>query len=124
MEEVKTVNNKVLAFGIISLLAMFLIITSVLLVFLFITTSKLYDAQDRILEQSELINDLQKSLHIVTGRVSVYENFLIGTQASSIRRLVRKFLKEEKVKSTETNLEEFENWVYTKYNRSYEGMGG
>ena len=114
--EIKSVTSKILGFGIISLLAMILAICTVLLVMLSSASSQLYKAKETILEQTQTVNTLQRRLDNATGRLSVYEDFLIGTHSRSIRHLVRRYLLDTKVRSDETTLRDFEEWVYTKGN--------
>lgn len=125
---VKSITGRVLAFGVGCLLVMILLICAVLLIMLHNTSEQLIASKTKILEQATVLHDMERRLDTTAGRLSVYEDFLIGTQSGPLRQLVRRFLLEEKVRSDETTLRAFEEWVYAKGNspggsRHY-GVGG
>ena len=124
--DVKSITGKVLAFGVGCLLVMILLICTVLLTMLYSASEQLSMAKEKILDQTVVVSDMQRRLDVIGGRLSVYEDFLISTQSGPLRQLVRRFLLEEKVRSDETTLRTFEEWVYSKANSSGQpyGVGG
>lgn len=109
-----SVDGRVLAFGMIALLVMIVLICTTLILFLASAQSKLADAESRLLEQTNMINTVQRSMDRAEGRLGVYEDFLIGTQAGPVRRTIRKYLLSEKVRSDVATVIQFEQWLYTK----------
>jgi hypothetical protein len=124
-EEIKSVNEKVLAFGIASLLLIMVGICAFLIFLYYQTAQKVIDKSEKIIEQNETISDLRRALDRTEGRLSVYEDFLIGDRITGIKKMIIRFLRSEKAKSDETTLEQFEEWIATRRNlyRTHD-MGG
>jgi hypothetical protein len=117
-EEIRSVNEKVLTFGIMTVLVLLISMCAVLVFFLYSATSDLSRERERVIEEKHKIMELQASVYDLRraldkayGKLSVYEDYLVGTQVSAFKKLVRRFLQNEQVKSDQVTLEQFESWV-------------
>ena len=131
-EEIKSVNEKVLAFGIATVMLLVVVICGALVIFLYSVSTELTSSLDEqielkneIVSKQNVIARLQRALDRAEGRLGVYEDFLIGTQVTAFKRLVKRFLKQQQTKSSEVTLQAFEQWAVNRmpYRNSY-AMGG
>lgn len=122
-EETKSVNSLVLSFGLGSLILVIAIVCGTMALFLYSMSIQLKDQSTRNVELTQTISVLQRALDRTEGRLGVYEDFLVGTQTGSLRKMVSKYLQETNSTSETVSLSSFENWANSKYTPKT-GMGG
>jgi len=110
-EEIKSVNAKVLAFGLAAVTLLVVVICGCLVVALFSMSSR-YVAQLEIAqERQEIIHTMQRALDRTEGKLSVYEEFISDRREDIVQKLIVKYLRKSKNKSNAVTLQDFENWM-------------
>jgi len=130
MEDAKIINSSVFNFGLIGIgttivgsLVGLLLLNYSLGLRIQDERAKQDELRTQLADQQNTIYDLRRALDRTEGRLGVYEDFLIGTQVHALKRMVRDFLRSNKVKSTEVTLLEFEQWANQKVSYPV-GIGG
>jgi len=110
-EEIKSVNDKVLAFGLAAVTLLVVVICGCLLVALYGMSSRYLEQSEISQNRQETIYTLQRALDNAEGKLYVYEAFINDKQERTMRKMITKYLRREKVKSTEATIEDFEKWI-------------
>ena len=110
-EEIKSVSGKVLAFGMASVTLLAVVICGCLVVALFSMSSRYIDQLEIVQEKKDRIHDLQRELDRANGKLYVYEEFIVDRRQEIVHKLIVKYLRKEKIKSTDATLHDFEDWV-------------
>jgi hypothetical protein len=110
-EEIKSVSGKVLAFGLASVTLLAVVICGCLIVALFSMSSRYLDQVELAQERKEKIYGMQRELDLAHGKLYVYEEFISDRREEIVHKMIVKYLRKEKVRSTDTSLDEFEKWV-------------
>lgn len=114
-EEVKSINGKVLAFGLITIAAVLAVFCMIMVVAFFVVAGKYVDKSNVVLEQSEVILTHQRSLNRAEGKLQVYEAYLVNRNIDIVRNLIKRYLKTNRKRSNAVTLDHFEMWL---------GLGG
>ena len=109
--EIKSVNGKVLAFGLAAVTLLVAVICGALVVALFGMSSRYLQQEELTREKQAVIYTMQRALDRAEGRLAVYDEFIGDRRQTIVRKLIVQFLRKTNVKSTDVNLNEFENWV-------------
>ena len=114
-EEVKSISGNVLAFGLAAVTLLVVVICGCLLIALYSMSSRYLDQTAISQDRKDVIYTLQRALDRAEGRLSVYEEFLVDRREEIVQKLIVKYLRKEKTKSTDATLNDFEQWI---------GLGG
>jgi hypothetical protein len=114
-EEVKLVNGKVLAFGLAAVALIVVVICGALIIGLHGMSTRYISQLEISAERQEVIHSLTRALDRAEGKLAVYEEFIGNRREEITQKLIVKYLKKERIKSTDVTLNDFEKWV---------GMGG
>ena len=111
--EIRSISGKILAFGVCALIVTLIVACLTMGILLYFTSQRLLDEKSIVLDTREEVYDLRRENDRLSGRLSVYDDFLIGTQISALKQMVTRYLRHRHVKSDTVSLSEFEEWVYT-----------
>jgi len=125
-EEVKSINGKVLAFGLITIAAVLAVFCIIMAAAFFIVSNKYVDKSDRVIEQTETISTIQRALDRAEGRLYVYEAYLTNRNVDIMRQMIARFLKNTNKKSSKATIRDFEQFMGTGCSLcpDHEGIGG
>jgi len=92
----------------------------------FMMSNKYIDQSERSQEQSENIMTLQRALDRSDGKLQVYETYLVNRNIDIVKRLITRFLRVKKKRSTNATIRDFEEFLGMGCSvcPSYEGHGG
>lgn len=128
-DTVFTLTDHAVGIGFLIVFGTLLIIIIMLLTFNWQVSSNLEEERKAtwaVLKQNNDITNtattLQRALDRAEGKLSVYESYLAGTQASTVNSLVRKYLEQEKAKPENVTLAKFYKWLSEQFPNS--GIGG
>jgi hypothetical protein len=121
-EEVKSINGKVLAFGIIAVALVIACICGALMMMLFSANSRYVENANEVVECKSTMVAMQYELAEKKGRLDVYDEYLNDRRRDIIKKTIADYMKKENIKTTDVTLEEFKNWVFGIPNPS--GVGG
>lgn len=110
-EEIKSVNGKILAFGMAAVTLLVVVICGCLLLALYDMSSKYLTQTEIAQERQETIYTLRRALDRAEGKLYVYEAFISDKQETTVRKMITKYIRKENIKSTEVTLHDFERWV-------------
>lgn len=101
------------------MVALLAIVVCVVLVIALHSASSLYiEKAEEVVRQEKTISTLLRELDHSSGKLSVYENFLINRNTDIVRGTIAKFLRNEHKDSTKVTIKQFEGWMLDK------GIGG
>jgi len=110
-EEIKSVSGRVLSFGLAAVTLLVVVICGCLVVALYGMSSRYFAQAEIAQERQATIHTMQRALDRAEGRLSVYEEFIGDRREEIVHKLIVKYLRREKIKSTDATLAAFEKWV-------------
>lgn len=110
-EEVKSVDGKVLSFGLAAVMLLIVVICGCLVAGLFSVSSMYLEQSELAQDRQETIHTLRRALDRAEGKLAVYEEFIGDRREQIVQKLIVRYLKKERVKSTDVTLDDFEKWV-------------
>jgi predicted DNA-binding protein YlxM (UPF0122 family) len=110
-EEIKSVSGKVLAFGMAAVTLLVVVICGCLLIALYSMSSRYLEQIEIAQDRQQTISAMRRALDRAEGKLEVYEEFLNDRREEIVHKMIVKYLRREKVKSTDATLKDFEQWV-------------
>lgn len=111
-EETKSVNGKVLAFGIIAIGLVIACICGALMLLLYSSNNRYVESASNVIDCKSTLTTIQTELAEKNGKLLVYEEYLTDKRRDIIQKTIADYLLKEKVKTTEVTLEDFKNWMF------------
>jgi len=110
-DEVKSVDRKVLAFGMAAVTLLAVAICVALMIALYAATDKYLLKEGQLAECRDTNHTVQRELDKMDGKLEVYEAYLSDRRSDMVRKVIANYIRVEKIKPEDATLANFQQWV-------------